>query len=63
MGLTIPARTEIKQLPEVGSERLGDNHLGHTKVHEIDDEHGDCSNGRDEHFVPPTDVKHIIANA
>ena len=55
-------RTKVEQLSEIRSQRYRDNHLGDTKVHKVDDEHGDGCNGRDEDLVTPSDIEQVVAD-
>jgi hypothetical protein len=57
------SRTEIEQLSKIPSQWYRDHHLSDTKVHEINNEHRDSGDSRDEHLVAPSDVEQVVANA
>lgn len=54
---------QLEELPEVGLQGDWNDDLGDAEIDKVDDEDGDAGDGRDEEFMPPADVKEVIADS
>ena len=58
VGVVEPAY--VNEGTKVGFELDGHGDVGHAVVDEVDHEHGDGGEGRDEEFVTPADVEEVV---
>lgn len=55
--------TKVKQFPQVGPQRNGDNHLSDAKVDIVYHKHRNDCKGWNKHLVSPSYIEQVISNA